>query len=314
MPAAISLNALRAFEASARHLSFTRAADELCVTQAAVSHQVKALEERIGADLFRRTTRGLVLTDEGQALAPALTESFERMLRVVSAFEGGRGREVLTVGAVGTFAVSWLLPRLSDFNARYPLIDLRLLTNNNKVDLAGESLDYAIRFGDGAWHGVDAEPLLPAPLSPLCTPSTAERLRKVDDLALVPLLRSYRPQDWPAWLAAAGAPSIAARGPLFDSSYVMVRAAMQGNGVALAPPSMFERELGEGSLVQPFALSIDGGRYWLTRLIAKPPTTAMSAFRDWLFDQARAQTTRSAPAPKKALPGPAKRKRAAAAR
>jgi LysR family transcriptional regulator of beta-lactamase len=286
MPAAISLNALRAFEASARHLSFTKAAEELCVTQAAVSHQVKALEERIGAELFRRTTRGLVLTDEGQALAPELTESFERMLRVVSAFEGGRKREVLTVGAVGTFAVSWLLPRLGDFNARHPLIDLRLLTNNNKVDLAGESLDYAIRYGDGAWHGVEAEPLMPAPLSPLCAPATAKRLRKIDDLALVPLLRSYRPQDWPAWLSEAGAPAIAARGPLFDSSYVMVRAAMQASGVALAPPSMFERELTEGSLVQPFPLVVDLGRYWLTRLIARPPGVAMLAFRDWLFDQA----------------------------
>ena len=170
-PSSVSLNALRAFEASARHLSFTKAAEELCVTQAAISHQVKALEERIGATLFRRTTKGLVLTDEGMALAPTLTESFERMQRLLERFDGGRMREVLTVGVVGTFAVGWLLPRLNAFREAHPLVDLRLLTNNNKVDLAGESLDFAIRFGDGAWHGVEAERVLAA---------AGERRRHID--------------------------------------------------------------------------------------------------------------------------------------
>ncbi len=285
-PSSVSLNALRAFEASARHLSFTKAAEELCVTQAAISHQVKALEERIGATLFRRTTKGLVLTDEGMALAPSLTESFERMQRLLERFDGGRMREVLTVGVVGTFAVGWLLPRLNAFREAHPLVDLRLLTNNNKVDLAGESLDFAIRFGDGAWHGVEAERVLDAPFAPLCSPATAERLRHPDDLANHTLLRSYRPLDWPTWLQAAGAPNVDARGPLFDSSWVMVQAAMLDAGVALAPPNMFAQPLAQGQLVQPFPLEIDLGAYWLTRLITKAPTPAMDAFRDWILGSA----------------------------
>jgi LysR family transcriptional regulator of beta-lactamase len=278
----VSLNTLRAFEAAARHLSFTRAGLELSVTQAAVSHQVKALEDRLGAPLFRRTPRGLVLTDEGQALAPALSESFARLSHVLGQFEGGRLKEVLTVSVVGAFAVGWLMTRLPDFQALYPFIDLRLLTNNNRVDLAGESLDYAIRFGDGAWHGVEAEKVMDAPFSPLCAPATAAQLREPADLARLPLYRSYRPQDWPAWLAAAGAPQVTARGFVFDSSWVMVQAAMQGDGVALAPPAMFAPELADGRLVQPFAAEVDVGAYWLTRLKSRPPTSAMTAFRDWL--------------------------------
>jgi LysR family transcriptional regulator of beta-lactamase len=280
---AISLNALRAFEASARHLSFTRAADELCVTQAAVSHQVKALEQHIGAPLFRRTPRGLVLTDEGAALAPTLIDSFERIGRALGRFDGGRLQEPLTIGVVGTFAVGWLIERLDDFRSRCPFVDLRLLTNNNKVDLAGESLDYAIRFGDGAWHGVEAERILDAPVSPLCAPAVAARLRAPGDLRSAVLLRSYRAQDWPAWLRAAGAESVIARGPIFDASTLMAQAAMRGEGVALAPPAMFRREIAEGRLAQPFPTEVDVGAYWLTRLIAKAPTPGMIAFRAWLM-------------------------------
>lgn len=283
-PASVSLNALRAFEASARHLSFTKAAEELCVTQAAISHQVKALEERIGATLFRRTPKGLVLTDEGMALAPTLTDSFDRMQKLLEKFDGGRMREVLTVGVVGTFAVGWLLSRMADFREQNPFVDLRLLTNNNKVDLAGESLDYAIRFGDGAWHGVEAERVLDAPFAPLCAPATAERLKTPADLSGLTLFRSYRTQDWPSWAKAAGVEDqIDARGPLFDSSWVMVQAAIQGEGVALAPPVMFARELADGRLVQPFAVEVDVGAYYLTRLMTKTQTPSMKAFRDWLL-------------------------------
>ena len=149
--APVPLNALRAFEASARHLSFTRAADELCVTQAAVSHQIKALEARLGVTLFRRSNRGLLLTDEGMALAPTLIDSFGAIDRLFERFDTGGVAEVLTVSAVGTFAVGALLERLPAFRAACPGIDLRLLTNNNQVDLVAEGLDYAIRFGDGAW-------------------------------------------------------------------------------------------------------------------------------------------------------------------
>lgn len=136
----LPLNALRAFEASARHLSFTRAAIELCVTQAAVSHQVKSLEAQLNVALFKRLPRGLMLTSEGETLLPVLRECFDRIAQTLGRFDGGHYREVLTVGAVGTFAVGWLLPRLGDFQARFPYVDLRLSTNNNRVDVAAEGL------------------------------------------------------------------------------------------------------------------------------------------------------------------------------
>lgn len=283
----LPLNALRAFEASARHRSFTKAAQELCVTQAAVSHHVKALEERLGARLFHRSPRGLMLSDEGVALVPALSESFDRIGRLLERFEGGQIREVLSVGAVGTFALGWLMPRLATFREAHPFVDLRLLTNNNKVDLAAEGLDATVLFGDGSWHGAEAERLFDAPLSPLCTPQIAARLRDPRDLAGETLLRSYRVQDWPAWFAAAGQrDAVEARGPVFDASLTMVLAALQGEGIALAPPAMFARELSEGRLVQPFAVGVSTGAYWLVTLKYKPPTRAFAAFRDWIRREA----------------------------
>lgn len=280
----LPLNALRAFEVSARHLSFTRAAIELNVTQTAVSAQVKNLEDRLGTPLFRRLPRGLALTDEGQALLPLLSESFTRIGAVLGQFQGGRLRELLTVAAVGTFAVGWLLPRLPAFHRHHPFIDLRLMTNNNRVDLAGEGLDYAIRFGDGAWHGTEAEPLINAPLSPVCTPALASRLRAPADLQRETLLRSYRADEWSRWFAAAGTTAPLLRGPMFDSSLTMAAAAVQGVGVGLLPPTMIAAELRDERLVQPFGIEVSTGRYWLTRLKSRPVSKAMREFRQWLLE------------------------------
>ena len=285
----LPLNALRAFEASARHLSFTRAAIELNVTQAAVSHQVKSLEERLKVMLFKRLPRGLRITEEGEALLPVLREAFDRVADTLERFEGGHYREVLTVGAVSTFAVGWLLPRLGDFQRQHPLIDFRLSTNNNRVDIAAEGLDYAIRFGDGAWHGTDAMRLFDAPLAPLCTPEVARSLEKPEDLAEQTLLRSYRADEWSSWFGATGAdvPRPMTRSIMFDSSLAMVDAALQGAGVALAPPLMFQRQLIDGSLVQPFAAQTSKGSYWLTQLKSRATTPAMKAFRNWIAELAK---------------------------
>src|ERR1700761_153003 len=173
----LPLNALRAFESSARHLSFTRAALELSVTQAAVSQQVRMLEERLGVPLFRRLPRGLGMTDEGRALLPVLSDAFGRIEAVLKQFEGGHFHEVLTVGVVGTFAVGWLMPRLKAFRQTHPFVELRLLTHNNLVDLASEGLDFAIRFGIGNWPMTDNTRLLDAPLAVLAAPELARRLR-----------------------------------------------------------------------------------------------------------------------------------------
>jgi LysR family transcriptional regulator, regulator of gene expression of beta-lactamase len=278
----LPLNALRAFEAAARHLSFTRAAIELCVSQAAVSHQVSALEERLGTALFRRLPRGLALTDEGNALVPVLSDAFDRIGATLDRFVDGRFHEVLTVGVVGTFATGWLLPRLSGFTSANPTVDLRIHTNNNRVDIAGEGLDLAIRFGDGAWHGIESTPLMAAPMTALCAPGLAERLERPEDLARETLLRSYRRDEWPLWFEAAGAPCPAIRGPVFDSSPAMAAAAAASAGIALLPAGMFEADIAAGRLVRPFAAEIDAGRYWLTRLRSRAETAAMRAFGGWL--------------------------------
>jgi LysR family transcriptional regulator of beta-lactamase len=280
----LPLNALRAFEVSARHLSFTRAALELNVSQAAVSQHVKNLEDRLKVPLFRRLPRGLALTDEGLALLPVLAQSFERIGQVLDQFDDGRAREVLTVGVVGTFAVGWLIPRLRDFQLRHPFVDFRLFTHNNRVDIAGEGLDYAIRFGDGAWHGTEAQALLAAPLSPMCTPALGALLQAPEDLAGQVLLRSYRADEWVLWFAAAGVPCPVLRGAVFDSSLTMAEAAAQGAGIALLPVRMFARELQQGRLVRPFAVEVSNGRYWLTRLKSRPVTQAMRTFHAWLLE------------------------------
>jgi LysR family transcriptional regulator of beta-lactamase len=280
----LPLNALRAFEASARHMSFTRAAQELCVTQAAISHQVKALEERLGVPLFRRVARGLVLTDEGQALVPALSDSLDRISRAMSRFESGGVREILTIGVVGTFAVRWLMPKLAAFREAHPFVVLRLQTHNNKVDLAAEGLDMAIRFGDGDWPGLAAEPILAAPMTPLCTPQLAARLDGPGSLDGASLLRSYRFREWPEWFAATGTEAPQITGPTFDSLTLMIHAAGQGLGVALGPPVLFQPELRARQLVQPFDAVCDLGRYWITWLRHKPPTEAMAAFCGWCLE------------------------------
>ena len=280
--AQLPLNALRAFEAAARHLNFTRAAIELCVTQGAVSHQVAQLEQRLGTRLFHRLPRGLALTDDGQALVPVLGEAFDRVAATLEQYAGGRFREALKVGVVGTFAIGWLLPRMDAFARAHPHIDLKLSTNNNRVDLAGEALDYAIRFGDGAWHATWAEPLVEAAMAPVCAPAMAARLKAPADLARAPLLRSYRADEWARWFAAAGVEAPPPRGAVFDSSALMAAAAAAGIGAALVPVSMFARELATETLVQPFAVTIDAGRYWLTRLLSRPESEAMQSFRGWL--------------------------------
>lgn len=281
----LPLNALRMFDAAARHLSLTRAAQELHVTQAAVSQHIRNLEERLGKPLFRRLPRGLALTDEGQALWPVVAQSFERIEQSLQQVAEPRPREILSVGVVGTFAIGWLIPRLSQFQQLHPYIDLRLLTNNNRVDLAGEGLDAAVRFGDGAWHGTHAQMLLRAPLSPMCTPMLAQQLREPADLARQTLLRSYRTQEWEGWFAGLDQTAPLARGAMFDSSLTLAEAAAQGAGIALLPARMFEHMLQQGRLVRPFAHEVDTGAYWLTYLKSRQASSALQTFRQWLMTQ-----------------------------
>jgi LysR family transcriptional regulator, regulator of gene expression of beta-lactamase len=278
----LPLNGLRVFEAAMRQGSFTRAAIELRVTQAAVSHQVARLEDRLGVALFVRASGGLVPTDEARALYPVLQHGLDAMARVLDRITGRRDIETLKIGVVTTFAVGWLLPRLPEFRRTHPMIDLRLSTNNNRVEILREGLDMAIRYGAGSWTGLEAEVLLDAPLAPLCAPEIAEYQTDPAHLGREVLLRSYRNDEWPRWFAEAGAPCPPLTGPMFDSSLAMADIAMEGGGVALLPVGMFARRIADGRLVQPFPTLLPAGSYFLTWPADRSPTPAMLDFRSWL--------------------------------
>jgi LysR family transcriptional regulator, regulator of gene expression of beta-lactamase len=281
----LPLNALRAFEVSARHLSFTRAASELNLSQAAVAQQVKNLEDRLGLLLFRRLPRGLALTDEGLALLPAVSNAFAGITQALARFQGEGREEVLSIAVLGTFAVRWLLPRLAGFERELPWVDLRIYTHNNRVDLASEGFDGAIRYGNGAWHGLDAMPLLQTPLQPMAAPGLAARIGDAASLRDAPLLRSYRSDEWPQWFAEQDLPAPVLRGPVMDSSLTLAEAAAAGVGVALLPSALFGAELRAAKLVCVAEHGIITGRYWLTTLKSRSDTPAMLAFQQWLSEQ-----------------------------
>ncbi|SFD50277.1 transcriptional regulator, LysR family [Roseivivax sediminis] len=278
----LPLNALRVFEVAMRQGSFTRAATELRVTQAAVSHQIARLEDLLGTILFQRTSQGLVPTDEGRALFPVLEHGFDAMARVLDRLTGKRDVEVLKIGVNTTFALGWLMPRLDSFRNAYPEIDLRISTNNNRVEILREGLDMAIRFGTGGWTGHDAVQLMETPLSPLCAPELARELRHPAELARTVLLRSYRSAEWPGWFAAAGVECPALTGPVFDSSVALAEAAASRAGSALLPVAMFERFIAQGRLAQPFGTGVSAGRYYLAWPSDRPVSRAMKTFTHWI--------------------------------
>ena len=243
------------------------------------------MEDRLGRRLFTRLPRGLALTDEGLALLQPVVDSFERLESAVDRIREGRAVQVVNVGVVSTFAAGWLVERLDQLAADLPQLDVRLFTHNNRVDLAADGLDCAIRFGDGAWHGTHASMLLEAPMSAVCTPIIASTLASPADLLRQRLIRSYRSEEWTRWFAAVGIEAPTLRGPVFDSSLAMVAAAEQGVGVALVPPVMFSKPLEGGILVQPFPTAIDLGAYWLTWLKSRQQSQALRLFHAWLTEQ-----------------------------
>ena len=202
------LNALRTFEAAARHLSFTKAADELFVTQAAVSHQIRTLEEHLGTVLFRRMNRSLMLTDEGQALLPAVREAFDLLSAGVRRVQDLCSGGALTISTTPSFAASWLVGRLARFQALHPEIELQLSATARLVDFAREDIDCGIRYGMGDWPGLISQRLFQTALVPVCSPlllNGANPLRRPDDLAQHTLLHALDdPDDWRLWLRAAG--------------------------------------------------------------------------------------------------------------
>lgn len=276
----IPLNALRTFEVAARQGSFTRAAIELRVTQAAVSHQIARLEDTLGVQLFHRTPNGLVMTDAAQALFPVMERGLDDIARMLDHVMGGQRAEVLNLGAVTTFATGWLIPRLEDFRRAHPEITMRLSTNNNRVEIAREGLNAAIRFGSGRWPGLEAHHIVDAPMGPLCAPHLD--VRSPLDLRRHTLLRSYRADEWPKWFAAAGEVCPPLTGPVMDSSVGMADLTAEGLGIALLPLPMFERAIAAGRLVSPLNTTVTLGSYWLTIPEDRRMTPAADLLLQWM--------------------------------
>lgn len=282
----IPLNALRTFEVAARHLTLSKAAVELCVTQAALSHQIRNLEERLGVALFRRVPRGLVLTQEGAALLPVLTSALDTISATLDRFSEGCYHETLHVGVVSTFANGWLIPRLAEFEAEHPEVDLRIFANNNRVSITTEGLDLAIRFGDGNWPGHESVKVLEAPLTPMCAPDFALNIRSPGDLANLRLLRSYRNSEWERWFTSQGLTCPLLKGPMLDSSVALADLCAQGHGIAMLPARLFAGWENTGRLIRPFSHAVEAGSYWITRPVGRQQTAGMQSFTRWLCETA----------------------------
>lgn len=282
-----SLNGLRAFEAAARHGSFTGAGSELGVSQAAVSRLVRLLEARLGVSLFERRPNGLVLTGQGRAFQPGLTAAFDGIARLAEQVTATRDDRVLTVGVGPTFAIRWLIPRLRDFHRAHPGIEVRLTTGGAVVALR-DDWTCGVQLGDGDWPGYVAEPLFSAEMFPVCTPAVARRLRRPADLAGATLLDvSHSSEDWTQWLAAAGV-DIATRGPSFGTYAMALQAALDGVGVAIGLRPYVVDDLAAKRLVQPFRLTVPKRRAWyIAYRRERAEEAGLVAFRSWLHEVAR---------------------------
>jgi LysR family glycine cleavage system transcriptional activator len=284
-----SLNALKAFEAAARHESFTRAAEELAVTQGAVSHQVKALEQELGLRLFLRERQRLRLTAGGRRLLEVARDAFDRIAAGVERLRASERSGELTVSTSPNFAAKWLVPRLGGFAAAHSGIELRLSANPAHVDFAVDDVDLAIRHGDGDWPGLAAIRLCREELFPVCAPELAKRLRRPADLKRATLLHLSDRRDWAKWLEAAGVEGVALdRGPVFDQASLKLDAAAAGQGVALARTALADWELRSGRLVRPFALALAVPyAYWIVCPRPKAKTPKVKAFIAWLLAEAQ---------------------------
>lgn len=285
------LNSLRAFESAARHLSFTKAADELAVTQSAVSHQVNALEEWAGVPLFKRQGRAMVLTEAAVKFLPAVSTALDQIAlagRKLQAVDPTHGW--LTVAVMPSFAAKWLVPRLADFHEKNPDMDVWIATFEAQTGALGSDIDVAIRYGRGEWPGLASVRIMSEELFPVCAPRLAAGLKAPADLANATLLHDELREDWGMWFAAAGLTGVdTARGPGFDDSGLLIQAAIEGLGVALGRSVLVKGDLDAGRLVRPFDVAL--GAEFAYYLVYPPDlenAPKIETFRTWLLATARA--------------------------
>ncbi|HYB10630.1 MAG TPA: transcriptional regulator GcvA [Alphaproteobacteria bacterium] len=288
-----SLNALRAFEAAARLLSFTKAAEELNITPSAISHQIRGLEDYLGVRMFRRGSRALVLTDEGQNYLPVLRDAFDAIHAATARLAARQAEGPLNVSLLTSFAARWLIPRLPKFQALYPAIEVRLSTTVRIVDFRREDVDCAIRYGKGQWTGLTADLLLTEELFPVCSPKllTGQKpLKTPRDLAgHVRIQTLLRPDDWRMWFNAVGISDIDPdAGPQFESSDLALRAAAESLGVAIASSTLVTEDLKKGTLVVPFDVKLSSaGAYYFVAPEDRRDQPKIIAFRDWLLAEVK---------------------------
>lgn len=296
------LTALRAFEAAARHHSFTRAAAELHVTQAAISHQVKQLETWLGLKLFERYGHALTLTADGKNYLPPLSKALDALAHATERLTGALVAGPLRLTVLPSFAAKWLTPRLGRFRAAYPDIDLHITSAQALNDLSSGEFDVGIRLGLGRWPGLAADLIAHEWLSPLCSPQLithASPLRTVSDLRFHTLLHDQPRDLWPRWLerAGGGGPVDGMNGPSFSDSGLLLQAAMEGQGVALGRLFLASDAMAARQLVKPFAHNLRNDfSYWLVYPKAAAERPRVNAFRSWLLDEARACADAALPA------------------
>lgn len=285
------LNALKAFEAAARYESFTRAAEELCVTQGAVSHQVKALEAELGLKLFNRERQRLVITQAGRAYLEVVRDALDRIAAGTERLLQHQSAGALTVSTSPNFAAKWLVHRLGRFAEAHPGVDLRVSASLHHVDFAREDVDLAIRHGDGRASGLHVTRLCAEVLVPVCSPKLLRGrsgLRTPADLARHTLLHVDDRNDWVKWLDAAGVSNVdLSRGPVLNQASMTLDAAVDGQGVALARSALAAWDLINGRLVRPFSLSLPVSyAYWIVCPKATAKLPKITTFRDWLLAEA----------------------------
>jgi LysR family glycine cleavage system transcriptional activator len=295
------LNALRAFEAAARHLSFSRAAEELHVTPAAISQQIRHLEEYCGQKLFRRLTRALALTEAGAAALPALREGFDRLAEGAERLRRRETAGPLTVSVAPSFAAKWLVPRLEGFRTAHPDYDIRIDATDDLARFDEDGVDVALRYGLGHYPDLHSECLMSEMAFPVCSPALRDGdppLRAPADLRHHTLLHvnwkmeGAAAPNWRMWLRAAGIDDVEAdRGPQFSADSMAIQAAIEGQGVALAGAVMAAADLRAGRLVRPFAEGTGAAPEFCYYLVC-PPAWAerpkVRAFRDWLVAEIEA--------------------------
>jgi LysR family transcriptional regulator, glycine cleavage system transcriptional activator len=284
------LNALKAFEAAARSESFTRAAEELNVTQGAVSHQVKALEAILGVRLFHRERQRLVMTEAGRDYLAVVRDALDRIAMGTERLMQRQTSGVLTVSTSPDFAAKWLVHRLGRFAEVHSDVLLRVSATLHRVDFAREDVDVAVRHGDGQWAGLDVARLCSERLFPVCSPklvSGRNRITKASDLLKFPLLRLDDWNTWSRWFEAAGVTDPVAHGPALNSASMLIDAAVDGQGIALARTALAARDLISGRLVRPIDVSLRmSNTYWIVCPKATAALPKIKLIREWLLAEA----------------------------